>query len=149
MPMTSIHDRLMRKTIPVTECGCWIFYGAQTSRGYGQIGIQGKSQLAHRVSYELFCGPIPDGLDVMHSCDLPICINPDHLSVGTRQANMDDMVNKKRQAFGEKNARARITEADVLAIRSYPGSLRETAKIFNVCKATVGHIRSGRNWKHT
>lgn len=82
--------------------GCWLWTGSRSRADYGQIGVGSRTtgrgnKGAHRVSYELFKGPIPDGHDVCHRCDNPPCVNPDHLFVGTRQDNMIDMVSKDRQ----------------------------------------------------
>lgn len=87
--------------------GCWLWTGAKNSRGYGQTasGLKGKSKLAHRASYEHFYGPIPDGLYVLHRCDVPHCVNPQHLFVGTAADNMQDAVRKGRALVGALNGR--------------------------------------------
>lgn len=82
--------------VVTTESGCWEWTGWR-AHGYGYFFHEGKDQRAHRVSYELFVGSIPDGLVVMHSCDNRPCVNPDHLSVGTQADNVRDMVAKGRQ----------------------------------------------------
>lgn len=143
-----LKDRLMNLSMPVTECGCWIFTGTVTTAGgYGQI-YAGRTRLAHRVSYELFCGEIPKGLDVMHRCDVPPCINPDHLFLGTRAVNMADMVAKNRQAKGEQNASARLTEAEVLAIRASPLINKEIAKQTGMSRPAISIIRRNKIWRH-
>lgn len=98
-PRRSLADRLYEKCIPEPMSGCWLWTGFAPADGYGRIkrpGRGGDVVLAHRVSYELSVGPIPDGLDVLHSCDNPACINPRHLHPGTEQDNMREMVARGR-----------------------------------------------------
>jgi hypothetical protein len=84
---------------------CWLWTGALASNGYGRITpVTGVSAGAHRVSYELHNGPIPKGMMVMHSCDVPSCVNPDHLSLGTAKDNMADMWTKGRGQWSGRSA---------------------------------------------
>jgi len=85
---------------------CWDWAGHTRWDGYGRFRHQHKAVFAHRYSYELHHGQIPDGMSVMHTCDNPICTNPKHLRVGTHQENMDDMRAKGRAWKGGNNRRA-------------------------------------------
>lgn len=77
--------------------GCWLWTASTNHWGYGQLSCPGRSYLrAHRLSYEMHVGPIPDGLFVCHRCDVPACVRPDHLFLGTPKDNVDDMVAKGR-----------------------------------------------------
>lgn len=76
--------------------GCWIWTAAHSSGGYGQIARNGKNIYAHRVSYEMFVGPIPAGMYICHTCDTPACVNPAHLFAGTQRDNAIDMSRKGR-----------------------------------------------------
>ena len=106
---------------------------------------------AHRVSYELERGPIPEGHDVMHACDTPLCVNPHHLSVGTRVDNMQDAARKGRTwkggMPGVRNGRAKITEDDVRAIRASTEPTADLAKRYGIYTTMVSRIRAGKAWK--
>jgi len=103
--MRSLENRFNEKWVPVTESGCWLWTGAvsggkASGAQYGYMSVGGRSgsvQRAHRVSYELYVGEIPEGLFVRHKCDNPLCVNPDHLEVGTHQENMRDMADRDRR----------------------------------------------------
>lgn len=92
----SIEERFFDKVTKTDSC--WLWTGAITSRGYGSIRVEGKSTSTHRLSYMLFNGEIPDGFVVCHTCDVPACVNPEHLWVGTVSDNVRDMIQKNRHA---------------------------------------------------
>lgn len=97
---STLLQRLLQKIV-IQDNDCWIYQGGKNNIGYGMIRDGKKMRTTHRVSYEQHKGPIPHGLCVMHSCDNPICVNPDHLSLGTMKDNMHDMINKGRaKPFG-------------------------------------------------
>lgn len=85
--------------------GCWEWVGAKSYKGYGQLRWKYKLLTASRLSYELYTGPIPEGLIIRHRCDNPSCVNPEHLEVGTYQENSDDMVSRGRHNNGQKPKR--------------------------------------------
>ena len=102
MKYKSIADRLEANSIPEPNSGCLIWIGPAHWKGYGQIHKDGKKQRAHRVAWTLKNGPIPEGLCVLHHCDMPPCINPDHLFIGTQQDNVADMIAKGRRHLSYK-----------------------------------------------
>ena len=140
-------ERFEEKYIPVTESGCWLWQGPLDSGGYGRFLIK-KTKLAHRASWMIFIGQIPDGMCVCHKCDVPSCVNPNHLFLGTTNDNIQDMVNKDRHARGERASAAKITEKQVLAIRSDDRMLKEIAKDYGLAPNTVCMIKKKQKWKH-
>lgn len=148
-------ERLMAKCEPQAASGCWHWTGALRDKGYGHMKFEGRYAGAHRVSYLLFVGGIPDGMMVCHRCDNPRCINPDHLWLGTCRDNLHDMVAKGRHrsgvSKGSSNGSAKLSDADVAAIRAAPkvyGSGRRLAAHFGVNEASICEIRAGRRWGH-
>ena len=113
---------------------CWIWTGAKLKSGYGQLKISKKRTIAHRVSWELVNGPIPEGLICCHKCDNPSCVNPNHLFIGTNKDNCDDRIKKGRsntalgdkcgsrtkielRPRGETHSRAKLSNKEVALIR--------------------------------
>ncbi len=148
---------------------CWIWSGEMDLQGYGRFALnekrisvngirkrpKGVTRYAHRISFELFKHKIPDGLCVCHHCDNRICVNPDHLFVGTRVENNEDMFRKKRHrtvaSLGEAHGMAKLTQKQVLKIRNARknGEKRiNLAKRFNVTPDCITRITTNRNWKH-
>ncbi len=131
---------------------CWLFNGALKKNGYGQFRVNKKTVAAHRFSYELYKGKIPENMFVCHSCDVRNCVNPEHLFLGTRQDNMDDMVKKGRQTHmtRELNGRSKLTQEQVLEIRAkykpYIYNIYMLAKEYGVGKSMIFCIISNQNW---
>lgn len=148
----SIKERfLSHVNIPADFNDCWIWTKSLFSSGYGKFSIEHKNHYAHRVSFELFVGPIPDKLFVCHSCDNKLCVNPLHLWLGTHQDNMDDKVKKNRQTHtrGELDGVHKLTEQDVYKIREMIEqgiNQHEIAKMFGVDHATISAIKTGQSW---
>ena len=127
---------------------CWI-WKASTNGGYGQFRSNGKIVRAHRYAYEEKFGPISDGLFVCHSCDNPLCVNPNHLFLGTDHDNKSDMYEKKRNVFGDSHPNKKLNKEIVLAIRSYASvgmPQRLIAKKFNTQRSQVSLIVNRKRW---
>lgn len=92
----TLRERFNSRHIPVPESGCWLWEGAVDRYGYGKIRDNCHRVQAHRVSWILHNGPIPEGLCVLHKCDVPGCVNPDHLFLGTNKDNTQDALKKGR-----------------------------------------------------
>jgi len=109
--MADLHHTLVDHVI-VTENGCMEWTGWRTKDGYGRIGCGNKKQYMHRLSYELTFGPIPNGLWVLHRCDNPPCLNPNHFFLGNLRDNFKDMIDKGRNGCGRgvTHGRAKLTD---------------------------------------
>lgn len=141
-------ERLEHTSERITETGCMIWLGYVNKKGYGRIGIDNKVQLTHRVAYELVNGAIPKGLAVCHRCDVPSCINPNHLFLGTFYENSMDMVKKGRHKHGERHFNAKLTERDILKIRSDNRSGSQIGKDYGVTQSAISAIKLKRLWAH-
>ncbi len=134
--------------------GCWLWPGVQHGKWYGRHTEKGVRKYAHRLSYEYHKGPIPEGLSVLHKCDVPLCINPDHLWAGTHLENVADMVAKNRHAKersgprGEGTANAKLNEAQVMEILGEQGRHGDIGKRYGVSQHAVSCIKRGATWKH-
>ena len=135
--------------------GCWLWLGALQRDGYAHFNRGGKTVSLHRYMYERLVGPIPEGMDLLHSCDVRHCVNPDHVSPGTHQENMADCCSKKRHAWGERNKHAVLTSDLVREIRKEfkffsPGrtNARELSKKYGVRTTTLYLAATGRTWRN-
>lgn len=131
---------------------CWLWTGWTDPHGYGGFGGKrlGKCR-AHRFSYAMTYGPIPAGMDVCHRCDVPGCVRPSHLFLGTRADNMRDASAKGRTQRGDRHRFAKLTSDDIRKIRASPtgyGTGRALARHYGVSASNICLIRKGRNWAH-
>ena len=144
-------ERFWDRVYPDPNTGCWLWLGApkDKGRGYGTLRVEGRSVYAHRFSYELHRGPIPDGLGVLHRCDVHHCVTPDHLFLGTQADNNRDRDQKGRHAVGHKNGRAKLTWEKVREIRRRAGTVSAAAlgREFGVGDTAIGDIIHGRRWR--
>lgn len=161
-----VAERFWAKVAKADGDGCWEWQ-ASTRNGYGQFTLEvGAVTYAHRFSYEKAIGAVPDGMCVLHRCDNRRCVRPDHLFLGTKADNAEDMVAKgraltgdrnpsrtapERLSRGSRNGAARLTEADVAEIRQrvLGGESRGSlARAFGVARMTISRAVSGESWRH-
>jgi hypothetical protein len=133
--------------------GCWIWKASKDKNGYGIFrGMIGNVTFtkAHRFSYALHTGDMLEGMQALHTCDNPSCVNPDHLFSGTNADNMRDKANKgrSRAPVGEKHGKAVLTERQVQRILKDPRPYAEIATQYNVKPSTIGSIKQRVSWKH-
>lgn len=133
---------------------CWLFTGGAKNGFHGSLYYKGAPWQAHRLAFTLVKGPIPEGMKVLHSCDVGRCVNPDHLFLGTQTDNIADMDAKgrsNRPQPGEKNGRALLSESQVLEIRQLydegksPLTLSET---YGVSRSIIYKIGKRESWRH-
>ena len=146
-------DEFSERWTPEPFSGCWLWIGNSNGR-YGQIRTDNKNVSAHRLSWQLFKGDIPLGKQVLHRCDTPSCVNPEHLFLGTPSDNTRDSMKKGRyfRPYGERSGAAKLTEKQVEEIRGLiAAGIRqdEIAKQFGVNKSRITSIKKGTSWKHT
>lgn len=134
---------------------CWTWTGQRHDHGYGRLETYVPKRivyLAHRLSWEIHFGPIPEGLQVLHKCDNPPCVNPDHLFLGTHLDNMNDMRRKGRNVRGERLPHSKLTTAAVLDIRARyaKGNVTQQALAdhFGVSNSQINGVIHRNAWKH-
>lgn len=141
------------RNVRVDGSGCHIWTGS-TKGGYGRLNLAGRGMcLSHRIAYELYVGPIPPLTLVCHKCDVPSCVNPEHLFLGTSLDNMRDMASKGRlvRLLGPDNPRSKLTEAAVIEIRNRAANGEKDTRLgreFGVHHATIYSIVKRLSWRH-
>lgn len=148
-----IERHLEANKIIDASIGCWLWTGRKHHFGHGVVSLTApkRNVFVHRASWEQRNGPIPDGLCVLHKCDVPACFNPDHLFLGTREDNVADRDSKHRMPRGESLSYTKLTEADVRAIRAAkkPGiSYKAVAAALGLPAGAVAGVVFGRSWRH-
>lgn len=127
----------------ITESGCRLWLKSE-SVGYGHLFWNGRQQLTHRLSYEAYKGVIPKGICVLHKCDIPSCINPNHLFLGTKRDNAIDRIKKGRfpQKRGDKNPFIKLTDAQIVLIRVDNRKQRVIAREYGVSQQHISAIKN-------
>lgn len=154
MPRRTLYERFFASFKKGAPDQCWLWERQTNRLGYGTIGRgPAKHDRAHRVSWEIHNGPIPDGMHVLHSCDVRACVNPAHLRLGTHAENMADRSSRGRvnAARGERCALSKLTEGQVLEIRRRRAAGERQialAREFGINRSLVWQIVTRRIWRH-
>lgn len=154
--MKTLENRFWNKVDKRSIDVCWYWNGYRDKFGHGQIGVGRRGEglmYAHRLSYELHNNiKIGKNLCVCHKCDIPYCVNPNHLFLGSKKDNSTDMVSKGRHIYGEKQPNSKLKEDDILNIRkmySYGGySQTDISKMYGVSRSLIGAIINRKRWGH-
>jgi len=145
-----IAERFWPNIICDLNSRCWLWTGSVFANGYGSFHLNGHTEYTHRVSWLIHHGEMPDGW-VLHRCDTPRCVRPDHLFLGDHEANMADMVTKGRSRRGERTNLAKLTEQQVIGLlaRHKAGESRTSlATKYGLDYSTICYIVRGDSWAH-
>ncbi len=147
-----LEGRFWERVDKTCSSGCWNWTGYRNPDGYGTFYASKKNLLAHRVSYIISYGEIPEGKCALHRCDNRKCVNPAHLFLGTRADNMADKVRKGRQSRGADLPQTRIGEIDIVTIRDWVTvpcvTTTAVAKAYGVSQPHVSQIVLRKKWAH-
>lgn len=144
-------DHFADRIVPISESGCWIWTGSSTNAGYGEVKVSGRRTLAHRAA-AIAGGILTDPQNmVRHRCDVPCCVNPQHLLEGTQVDNMHDMKARGRQSRGEHRPFAKLNAQSVREIRNLLAEGLSSSVIaarFGVSQSRISKINTGKIWGH-
>lgn len=143
--------RFWEKVDKRSDDECWNWKGLLNTNGYPTISICNRYWLAHRMSYLIHYGKISPDLYIMHKCDNPKCVNPNHLIEGTPKQNTNDAISKHRMLIGEKNGMSKLSESDVIrirALRNEGSTLSSLAKQYGVYSSCICKVCRKTHWKH-
>jgi len=140
-------ELFQEKYIMDENTGCWNWIARKNPKGYGQFHLGKTIYQAHRASWVLYKGEIPEGLWVLHICDNPSCVNPNHLFLGTNDDNMKDMARKGRSTRGERSHTCKINEDIVKEIRNSKETAKQLSKKFGLSVYGIYQVKYRKTWK--
>lgn len=151
-PTIPLADRFWSK-VQKTD-SCWLWQRQLNNKGYGCFSLcagatpNSRNVYAHRLAWILTHGDIPADMCVLHRCDVPACVNPDHLFLGTQIENIADRSKKQRTRHGTTHPRAKLTEAQVRSIRADLRPQRAIAAAYGMGQPAVCEIKNRKTWRH-
>ena len=148
--MRTLKERFNERFVKQNN-GCWLWTAGKIGK-YGSIKNGEKREVSHRISWKIYKGEIPTGMFVCHRCDVTLCVNPEHLFLGTQKDNIVDAVSKNRMAKGEEPGSAKLKEKQVIELlKNYTGKLGEQvfyARTFGVGRCVIWRIINGITWRY-
>jgi hypothetical protein len=144
----TVMERIERDTFYEPNSGCWLYAGPVDEKGYGRIRIGGKKLRVHNATFRNDKRPLAKDQLVMHSCDMPCCWNPEHLSAGTNKENRQDAMVKGRIPKGEESTQAKLTNDIVAEIRASSETHRALGERYGVSHNVIGKIKRYEKWRH-
>lgn len=154
-----LEERFFRHVSKSNHSSCHIWIGNRFNTGYGSFGFtdsnnkkrRWKPYLAHRIAYEIAYGKFDKNLEVCHRCDNPLCVNPDHLFLGSHSDNMNDAAVKKRMQYGESRHNNKLKESDIILIHQFykeGKTQKQISDMFHVSQSVICRILNYKTWKH-
>ena len=145
----SVMERFEDRYIPEPNSGCWLWFSnVNPSTGYGRFYIDENTKvLAHQFSFAHYKGRLPAGLIIRHTCDMKICVNPDHLIPGTYKQNTQDALERGQHPTGVRSPHAKLSEAEVLIVFTAQESISEIARRFSISRMQVQRIKEKKTWR--
>lgn len=139
-------EKFSEKYIPEPMSGCWLWTSSRSKNGYGVMDFGINPRYAHRMAWALYRGKILKDMEICHSCDVRLCVNPDHLYQATHKKNMADQYQKARTTWGENHANSKLTEKNAKDIILDRRPQNIIAKSYKVSRATICMIKKGKLW---
>jgi hypothetical protein len=146
-PVVSLENKILKYSSPEAITGCILWFGP-TSRGYPRISLKNKEYRVSRYLYQKTHGDFANELNVCHTCDNPLCVNPDHFFLGTHAENQQDKFDKNRQAKGSTHGCSKLTNEQAIMAKFTTIKPIELAKEFGCSATIIRQIRQGKYWKH-
>ena len=142
-------ERIFDRAVPEPNSGCFLWPGAVDQSGYGRVMIKGKCREAHRLAFEVFEGPIPEGRCVLHKCDVRCCVNPKHLFLGSRRDNIVDMDRKGRRTVlsGPSHGNSKLSVEAVQEIRAELSPVKTLVAKYGVTKRVIYNVLRGLSYR--